>query len=63
MDKKEILQKIRERYTSIDLDEHVHELKSQEASEINNRGMDYQLHYLITERGVDWLEKVFLSEE
>jgi len=63
MNKNEVLKKIREKHTSADLDDHVHELKSQEAAEINNRGVDFQLHYLMTECGQSWLEKMFLGEE
>lgn len=41
---------------SIDLDELVIELKSHEASNINNSGLDDQMEYLLESGGLAWLE-------
>jgi len=51
------------RHTSEDLDEHVHELKSKEASDINNAGMVEQVLYLLEQGGEEWLRETFLPEE
>jgi len=61
MKRRDVFRKIKERFDSIDFDSHVHELKSQEASEINNAGLDAQLEYLEEVAGVDWLIEVFLQ--
>ncbi len=62
MTREQIFAAIRARYSSSDLDEHVHELKAQEASSINNGGIDAQLEYLEQTAGIDCLARVFLSE-
>lgn len=41
-----------------ELDDLVHDAKSQEASNINNAGFDAQFDYLIKALGVDWAEKL-----
>jgi hypothetical protein len=45
----------------IDLDDLVIELKSNEASELNNAGTDAQLDYLIEAGGLPWVEDVVFS--
>jgi len=62
MKKRDVFTKIKERYDECDLDEHVHEIKFEQASEINNQGMDAQLEFLAEQCGVDWLEQMFLEE-
>ncbi len=37
-----------------DLDDYVHELKSEEAKEINNNGLRAQIHYLVRSNGAKW---------
>ncbi len=65
MTKKEVFKKIKEQRSSIDLasmlDDDVHQIKSLEASKINNAGISAQLDYLFQEHGLDWLIKGFLN--
>jgi hypothetical protein len=65
MDAKEIKVRdaVKKQYNACDLDDHVHELKSREATTINNSSMDEQLTYLIESGGLDWVEEVFLKED
>jgi hypothetical protein len=51
------------RHTPEDLDDHVHDLKSKEASAINNAGLEDQLAYLVEQGGEDWVREVFLPKE
>jgi len=62
MDKIKIFKEIKSWYRSEDLDIHIHELKANEASEINNNGIDTQLEFLANSCGLDWLVKTFLKE-
>ena len=41
----------------ITLDDIVHNLKSQEASTINNDGVDSQLDYILSKSSLEWLEE------
>lgn len=41
-----------------DLDEEIHELKSIEASDINNNGLGDQLQYLLEQCGEDYLKSL-----
>jgi hypothetical protein len=59
----DMLSRLEARYEPVDLDDHVHELKSREASVINNAGMAEQFDYLYTEAGADWIESALLSDE
>jgi hypothetical protein len=59
----DMLSRLEARYKPVDLDDHVHELKSREASVINNAGMAEQFDYLYTEAGADWIESALLSDE
>ena len=43
-----------------DLDDHVHELKSAEAAEINNSGILEQINYLQEAGGAKWVREVLL---
>ena len=43
---------------SLELDDTVHELKSVEATEINNNGVSAQLDYIIARAGVSFLEDI-----
>ena len=61
MEKQKIFEKIKQRFSSVDLDNDVHELKAQEAAMINNAGINYQLEYLYKEAGLDWLIETFLE--
>jgi hypothetical protein len=44
-----------------DLDDHVHELKSNEASTINNTGIEAQVEYLMEQAGEDWVREIFVD--
>lgn len=57
----ELIDKIAEHYSPLDLDDHVHTAKSTEGSDINNAGIDAQIRYLVEFAGQDWVEEVFLS--
>lgn len=56
-----LFQKIKEKYSSEDLDDYIYDLKAAEATDINNRGMDAQLEYLHKKYNVGWLIKTFLT--
>lgn len=43
---------------TLDLDSEVHELKSVEATEINNRGIESQIHYIKERCGESYLKKL-----
>ena len=45
----------------IELNEYVHDIKSQEATEINNSGTRAQLAYLKEKRGLAWIRETFLN--
>lgn len=60
---KELLAEISLRHTPEDLDDHVHELKSGEASTINNAGLEEQVDYLLQQGGEEWVRKTFLPQE
>ena len=62
MTRQQILDSIRARYNSEDLDGHVIELKNCEASEINSAGLEAQLEYLEEAAGIDWLAHALLHE-
>ena len=62
MTREQILDAIRARYSASDLDSHVTELKSCEASEINSAGIDAQLKYLEQAAGIAWLAHALLHE-
>ena len=47
----ELLGNLLEKLESSDLDNLVHEIKAEEAAEINNSGLDGQLHYLREQLG------------
>lgn len=53
-----VFQSVRKRFSAEDLDEHVHEAKTQEAADINNGDVDSQLAYLESVGGLDWLEEL-----
>ena len=57
-----VIRAIKKKFSGEALDSQVHQLKSQEASEINNRGIDAQLDYLITEAGLDYVEDYYLRK-
>lgn len=59
----ELIREISLRHNSEDLDDHVHELKSKEASAINNAGIEEQVKYLVQEGGEEWVREIFLPEE
>jgi hypothetical protein len=59
--RKKVLQAIEARYEPADLDDHVHELKSREASDINNAGIDEQVKYLLDAGGLQWVIETFLG--
>ena len=50
-------------YESPDLDDFVRQVKSNEASDINNSGFDEQFAFLVDACGVDWIIETFLAEE
>ena len=45
------------------VDEFIHELKSGEAADINNAGLEEQFDYLIQHAGPDWVEQLIVTEE
>ena len=61
MKKRDVFKQIKEQFSSEDLDEHIHELKSAEAAAINNSGIDAQLEYLYETAGSNWLIETFLE--
>ena len=56
--REELFRRFEDRFQCCDLDSHVHELKSQEASDINNSGLRDQFNYLCDRGGVDWVESL-----
>ena len=62
MEKTKVFEEIKDWYGPEDLDSHVHTVKSEEASVINNSGIDAQLEYLADQCGIDWLFETFLKE-
>lgn len=61
MNKKQLFKKIKTIFGPEDLDETVYELKSNEASAINNSGIDAQIDYLYKAAGKKWIEEYFLN--
>ncbi|GAH03365.1 unnamed protein product, partial [marine sediment metagenome] len=61
--REKIFDEIKKKYSSEDLDSHVHELKSLEAAVINNNGIDAQIEFLVKKCGLVWLISIFLEEE
>lgn len=57
-----LIEAVMKRFNSSDFDDHIHELKSKEASAINNAGPEEQLKYLIEQCGEDWVREVFLPK-
>ncbi len=62
MSRDELLEAVREKFSSEDLDVHVHERKSQEAANINNVGLLEQFNFLYTLNGEKWVKEVLLGE-
>jgi hypothetical protein len=58
----ELTRKLEELYGMGDLDSHVHELKAQEASDINNSSFEEQVRYLIEHAGADWVRDALLDD-
>lgn len=58
-----LIEEIAARHAPSDLDDHVHELKSKEASAINNAGIEAQVTYLVEQGGEEWVREVFLPKE
>lgn len=56
-----IFKELFKKLSTTDLDDYVHDIKSQEATNINNAGLHAQLVYLETTRGLDWLIDTFLK--
>lgn len=61
--KSELLEYVRNHYSVDALCAHVIEIKSQEACDINNRGIESQFEYLYKEGGHRWLEETFVKED
>jgi len=53
---------ISKKFSMEDLDGHVHELKSQEASNINNSSLEEQVDYLIRAGGEEWARSLLLAD-
>ena len=51
-------ERFKNRFKSEDIDEHIHQLKSVEASDINNDGLGAQFDYLIVTAGPDFVEQL-----
>lgn len=62
MTKEELFDKYRQRFSEQDLDGFVHELKSKEAADINNAGMDSQLEFMESCGGLDWMLELIDQE-
>ena len=62
MEKAKVFKEIKDWYGPEDLDSHVHIVKSEEASAINNSGIDAQLEYLSEQCGLNWLIDTFLDK-
>ena len=58
-----IFDDFRRLYASEDLDSFVHELKSMEAAEINNKGINAQLEYMAEAGGLDWMAELLVGIE
>ena len=54
--------RVEKRFSSEDLDDHVHELVSKDASAINNAGLREQFDYLYDNAGVNWLEELLKED-
>ena len=50
---------IGKKFSMSDLDEHIHEVKSHEASAINNSTLYEQVQFLVDALGVDWVKETF----
>lgn len=50
-------------FTSEMIDDYVHDLKSEEASGLNNQGLEAQFDYLIDAAGPDWMEQLIIEKE
>lgn len=61
MTRAEIIKKVIEDKLEEQLDEHVHELKAQEAADINNQGVESQLDYMLEQGGHEWVESVLFK--
>jgi hypothetical protein len=59
----DLVREIGLRHVPEDLDDHVHELKSKEASDINNTSLEAQVSYLVEAAGEEWVREVFLPKE
>ena len=58
-----VIKALEARYSGGDLDDHVHELKSREASDINNAGVEAQGHYLLEAGGMQWVIEALLPDD
>lgn len=55
--------KFKEKFNSEDLDDFVLDLKSDEASDINNSGIDSQLEYMLESGGIKYMRSILGEEE
>lgn len=53
-----LAEELEKRYSMEDLDAHVHELKSREASNINNSSFAEQVQYLVEAGGIEWVKEL-----
>lgn len=60
MTKDELIAALKEKFEGTDhaLDDHVHDAKAGEGSEINNNGLEAQLEYLYETNGHEFLESL-----
>lgn len=58
MSKDELVKAMIERFSSEELDEWVLELKGEEASRINNEGVEAQAKYMIEQGTQEWVEEI-----
>jgi hypothetical protein len=56
-----LLEQLRARYGMEDLDEHIHEVKAEEAKSINNSSFEEQVSYLRRQCGDAWVKDVLLD--
>lgn len=60
---KDLINKIGKKFSMEDFADHVCELKSQEAADINNSSIESQIEYLISECGTNWVRGMFCVNE
>ena len=55
----ELIQRLKDHNANDELDSTIHELFAQQATEVNNKGMEVQLDYMIEAAGIEWVDERF----